>query len=369
MNEQLKQRIDKVLTRTKAIGADALVLGGGADLAFLTGYEAMPLERLTALVCRSEPKARNPVLLVPELEIPRVSQCPDLFEIEGWGETADPVARIVQHLPENGTVLISDDFWASHLLRLQSQAPDLSFRSISERLGGLRSIKSPPERASLRKVGSLADQVASQLQRGDIRLVGRTEAQVASDIATRLLEAGHETVEFVIVASGPNSASPHHHPGDRVIGECEMVLCDFGGKLQGYCSDTTRCVYTGLIPDDVSAAYQALQEGQELAFKSAMPGNLLSDVDGAARSILSDAGYGAFFIHRTGHGIGTEVHEHPYVTEQNNLPIEIGHAFSIEPGIYMPGKWGMRLEDIVVVEEDGPRRCNNSDHRLLVVDG
>ena len=368
-NEIYHDRWRAVRERAAATGADAILIGGGPDLTYLTGYEAMPLERITAFVGRiGGPDAGEPQqLIAPVFEIPRVRPRPDLYTVVGWDDTTDPVEVIARCLPETGTVLVSDDLWAMHVLNLRLRAPGLTLMTIGDALGGLRSIKSPAERDAILATGTLADAVASQLQGGQIPLVGRSEADVAANIRRRLLAAGHDSVAFVIVASGPNSASPHHHPAERVIQHNEMVLCDFGGRFEGYCSDITRCVWTGPAPDDVRAAYDALHTAQDRAVRAVQAGNRLCDVDYAARDALRAAGYGEYFIHRTGHGIGTEVHEHPYVTEHNTAPIEIGHAFSVEPGIYLPGRWGMRIEDIVVVDPDGGRRCNNSSRGLVEV--
>lgn len=366
-NDVLLQRWSSVRERIAAGGADGVLLGGGSDLAYLTGYKAMPLERITALAGRLSPTGSKPTLIVPELEAARVRPRPSVYSIKCWGDTADPIEVIAQELPESGTVLVSDDLWAMHVIGLQRRTPSVSFIPVGEVIGGLRELKSPTERDALVEAGSLADEVMGQIHRGDVPLVGRTEAEIAADLSDRLLAVGHDTVEFVIVASGPNSASPHHHPGSRVVQTDEMVLFDFGGRFNGYCSDTTRCVYTGQIPGEVLDAYRVLAAAQEAAVMEAQPGRSLAEVDLAARSIIGEAGYGDNFIHRTGHGIGVEVHEPPYVTELNDDPIQVGHAFSIEPGIYLTGEWGMRLEDIVVIEAEGARRCNHSTRSLIEV--
>ncbi|MDE0116361.1 MAG: Xaa-Pro peptidase family protein [bacterium] len=366
-NEVLLQRWSRTRERIAAAGADGILLGGGSDLTYLTGYEAMPLERITAFAGRLSPPGSKPALIVPALEAARVRPRPAVYSIESWGDTTDPVEVIAQAIPGSGSVVVSDDLWAMHVIGLQRRVPGVALIPIGEAIGGLRELKSAAERDALAEAGSLADKVMVQIQGGEVPLVGRTEAEIAADISSRLLDAGHDTVEFIIVASGPNSASPHHHPGSRVVQADEIVLFDFGGRFNGYCSDTTRCVHTGPIPDEVRFVYTILAAAQEAAVLEAQPSRSLAEVDLAARSIIAGAGFGDNFIHRTGHGIGVEVHEPPYVTELNNDPIEIGHAFSIEPGIYFPGQWGMRLEDIVVIEADGARRCNNSDRGLLEV--
>ena len=366
-DDVLARRWHQAQKRLTEVGAVGILVGGGADLEYLTGYEAMPLERITAFVGGSSPTDGLPTLIVPELEAARVRRRPSVFGVTTWNDTTDPVSTIATALPQQGRVVVSDDLWALHVLGLKRRNPRLELVAASEALGGLRSIKSPEERDLLAAAGSLADKVAAQIQQGEVPLVGRTEAEVAGEIADRLVTVGHETMEFVIVASGPNSASPHHHPGSRVIGRDEMVLFDFGGRFSGYCSDTTRCVHTGPVPREVRDAYTVLAAAQEAAVQAAKPGQLLADVDLAARRVISAAGFGDYFIHRTGHGIGAEIHEHPYVTEVNREPVQVGHAFSIEPGIYLPDQWGMRLEDIVVIEADGARRCNNSNRDLVEV--
>ncbi len=372
----LRRRWNQLNARLAVENIDGLVITGGSDMEYLTGYKAMPLERITALVALApdadNPEPPKPTLYVPELERARVADNPEIFDLEGWDDSVNPVELVAARLDKSRRVAVSNDMWSIHVLGLQAlltqKDPTSSITTISEAFGGLRSIKSVEERNLMVKVGSLADVVATQLQQGEIPLVGRSEAQVAEDIASRLLAAGHERVEFVIVASGPNSASPHHHPGDRIIQANEMVLCDFGGKYMGYCSDTTRCVFTGPIPDEIAEAYEALHRAQAAGVSAAQPGSPLAEVDHASRGVLTEAGYGDYFVHRTGHGIGVQVHEEPYVTGQTSVTIEPGHTFSVEPGIYIDGKWGMRLEDIVVVNADGPQRCNNSPHELISVE-
>jgi Xaa-Pro dipeptidase len=231
----------------------------------------------------------------------------------------------------------------------------------------LRMRKDAAEIAALQAAGAAADRVAAQLHAGDIPLVGRTEAEVSADISARLLAEGHDVVNFAIVAAGENAASPHHHPGSRVIRDGELVLCDFGGTMAGYCSDITRCVSLGAPPADVAEAYAVLHEAQAAGVAAGVVGAACQDVDRASRRVIDDAGWGEYFIHRTGHGIGMEAHEDPYMVEGNTLPIAAGHAFSVEPGIYVDGKWGMRLEDIVVATDDGPLSMNHADHALVVL--
>jgi Xaa-Pro aminopeptidase len=296
-----------------------------------------------------------------------VVEQPGVFTLVPWGETADPIEIVAKLSPGAATVAVGDQMWSRFLVELLPHLPGATYTRAVDVVGPLRMVKDAAEIAALRAAGDAADRVANQLHAGDIPLVGRTEAQVSKDIGARLIAEGHQRVNFAIVAAGSNAASPHHHASDRVITAGEIVLCDFGGTMDGYCSDITRCVFTGEPATDVAEAYAVLHEAQAAAVAAATVGTPCEDVDRAARNVIAAAGYGDYFIHRTGHGIGLEEHEDPYIVEGNTLPLRDGHAFSIEPGIYVPGKWGMRLEDIVVAADSGPDSLNNSDHALVAV--
>jgi Xaa-Pro aminopeptidase len=354
-------RFDRVRQRLGEVGLDALLLSLGADLPWLTGYTAMPLERLTMLVLPADGDA---TLVVPRLEAPRVDERPTLFELRPWEETEDPTAIVAELVGRRRSLAISDRTWAAPLLALQASLPDAKWQPASIVTGPLRAVKDADEIAALRHAGSAADRVASALIEGDIDLIGRTEAAVSREISERLLEQGHDHVNFAIVGSGPNAASPHHEPGDRVIGESESVVCDFGGSLKGYCSDITRTVFTGEPPAEFRDLYAVLEHAQAEAVGAVAVDVPCEDVDAVARRIITDAGYGPNFVHRTGHGIGMEEHEDPYIVAGNCEPLAPGHAFSIEPGIYIDGKWGARIEDIVVVTPYGPDALNTVDHQL-----
>ena len=359
-------RVDRTRRAMREQGIDVTLLSVGLDMPYLTGYHAMPLERLTMLVL---PVDGDATLVVPRLEAPRVHHLPEVFGLVPWGETEDPVAITASLVGRSaGVIAIGDTMWARFLVELMNHLPSASYRRAVDVLGPIRMRKDAAEIAALAAAGAAADRVAAQLHAGDIALVGRTEAQVSADISARLLAEGHDVVNFAIVAAGENAASPHHHPGSRVIRRGEIVLCDFGGTMNGYCSDITRCVHLGPVPDDIAAAYAVLKESEAAGVRAATIGTPCEGIDRAARDVIEAAGYGEFFIHRTGHGIGMDAHEDPYMVSGNTLPLEPGHAFSVEPGIYVPGKWGMRLEDIVVATTDGPRSMNHANHDLVVLD-
>jgi Xaa-Pro aminopeptidase len=354
----------------------AALVGVGPDLEYLTGYRAMPLERLTMLVI--VPGA-EPALIVPRLEAPAAragSRTP--VEIVTWLETDDPhelAAGLVRSGggDPGGSIAVSDRLWSVHLLRLQAAVHDATWRSASAVLRELRIIKDADEIELLRIAGAAADRVVDQIAAG--RLVGRTEADVADEVRRRLAAEGHELPEFAIVASGPNSASPHHEASDRVIRAGEPIVLDIGGAIGGYHSDTTRTLWvTG--GDDANGPteefrhlFGVLHAAQEAASRAVRPGIAAEALDRTARDVIDGEGYGAAFFHRTGHGIGLEGHEEPYLVAGNTEPIEAGMAFSIEPGIYLEGRYGARIEDIVVCGPDGPIVMNTSARELRVVAG
>ena len=371
--------------------AAALLIGVGADLQWLTGYAAKDLERLTLLIVPSVGRA---MLVVPRLEraAAQVATAVEarLVDIVTWEETEDPFALVAERLSASnsrpeiqlgalggawgrlGGLLVSDRLWATFLLRLQSAVPDAAFGLASAVLGPLRAVKDAEEIELLRAAAHAADRVVAQIAGG--RLVGRTEAEVAREVRERLVAEGHDGADFWIVASGPNSASPHHEPAERVINAGEPIVLDIGGSLAGYCSDITRMLWvTGdadVRPtDEFARLYEVLQRAQDAGRAAAKEGVPCEDVDQASRSIIADAGMGDRFIHRTGHGIGLEGHEDPYIVAGNADPLEPGNAFSIEPGIYIDGRYGARIEDIVVCTADGPDTLNEASRDLYVVRG
>jgi Xaa-Pro aminopeptidase len=370
----LADRVARTRDRMAALDVDALLLSVGPDLPWLTGYTAMPLERLTMLVL---PREGDATLLVARLEAPRVVERPDVFTVHPWDETDDPIA-LAAGLLGGGTgagarLAIGDHTWARFVLDLQVALPQAGYLRATEVLGPLRARKDAAEVEALRRAALAVDAIAGELQAGAIPLVGRTEADISADLGRRIVEAGHQHVNFAIVAAGENAASPHHEAGDRVVREGEVVLCDFGGTMLdddgiGYCSDITRCVHVGEPDAEVAEAYAVLHEAQQAAVRAAVVGTTCEEVDATARRIIAEAGYGDLFIHRTGHGIGVEEHEDPYIVAGNATALAPGHAFSIEPGIYVPGRFGLRLEDIVVAATAGPDPLNVADHALAVVD-
>ena len=362
-------RLDRARELMAEQGVDVLMLSVGADLPYFCGYEAMPLERLTMLVV---PRDTGATLVVPRMEAPRVVDLPEVFGTRPWDETEDPVAIVAGLAGSASVAAVGDHMWSRFLVELMTAMPGAAWRRGSDVTAPIRSVKTADEIERLRAAGAAVDRIAGRLQRGEIELVGRTEAEVSTELGRQIVAEGHDRVNFAIVAAGANAASPHHEPGPRVIGTDEVVLCDFGGTMVGddgvgYCSDITRCVYTGEPPPEFVELYDVLFEAQAAGVGAVAVGTPAQDVDRAARSIIAAAGYGEYFVHRTGHGIGTEAHEDPYIVEGNARPLAAGNAFSVEPGIYVSGRWGARLEDIVAASPDGPDHLNRADHRLAVL--
>jgi Xaa-Pro aminopeptidase len=349
------------------LGVDVLLLSVGADLPYLVGYEAMPLERLTMLVL---PREGDAALVVPRLEAPRVVEQPDLFAVVPWEETDDPIRIVASMIPQSaGTIAIGDHTWARFVVDLQDAlrgARRAEWVRASQVLAPIRMVKDDGEIAALRAAAHAVDAIALELR--DRPFAGRTELDVHRELVERMLALGHERSNFAIVAAGEHAASPHHEPtADRVIREGEVVLCDFGGTMRGYCSDITRMFHVGEPPSEVRDTYAVLAQAQDAAVRAATVGTPCSGVDAVARSVITEAGFGERFVHRVGHGIGTEAHEDPYMVAGNDLPLVAGHAFSVEPGIYLPGRFGLRLEDIVVATDAGPERLNLAARDLAVV--
>jgi Xaa-Pro aminopeptidase len=345
---------------------DGVLVAPGPDLAWLTGYKPTAItERLTLLVLR--PGAR-PSLVVPALERPDAEAAPGAegLAIVDWVDGSDPYQAAAGVLQADGRFGISDSAWSLHLLGLQRTLPDTRYHALSESLPMLRAVKDTNELSRMALAGAAADATYSEIVK--VRFAGRRETDVAMDLARLLREFGHEQVDFTVVGSGPNGANPHHEAGDRVIEPGDTVVLDFGGLMHGYGSDTTRTVTVGEPSAEVRKVHDVVRAAQQAAFEAVRPGVPCQEIDRVARAVITEAGYGDQFIHRTGHGIGVTTHEPPYMVEGELQPLRPGMCFSIEPGVYLAGRFGVRIEDIVSVTPDGGRRLNNTDRHIRVVE-
>ena len=346
-------------------GLDGLVIAPGPDLTWLTGYRpTATTERLTLLVLVP---ALPPTLIVPALERPDAEAAPGMAGVRmvDWRDDADPYQFATMLLPPNGCLGVSDSTWSAHLLAMQQESPTVRFRPLSRSLPMLRAVKDDRELDRLACAGAAADQAYQEIVR--LRFTGRRERDVAADLARLLRRFGHEQVDFTVVGAGADGADPHHDAGDRLIRSGDTVVMDFGGLLDGYGSDMTRTVSVGRPDPQVAHVHDVVRAAQEAAFRAVRPGVRCEEIDRVARGVIDRAGYGDRFIHRTGHGIGVTTHEPPYLVEGERQPLQPGMCFSIEPGIYLPGRFGVRIEDIVTVTDTGGARLNNSDRDLRVV--
>ncbi|MEY7979683.1 M24 family metallopeptidase [Streptomyces pilosus] len=364
--DDYRARMDRAARQAAGAGLAGLLVAPGPDLVWLTGYTPTAVtERLTLLVLAA---GREPVLVVPTLEAPDAEHAPGApaITLRDWTDGKDPYAVTAALLDADGRFGVSDNAWAMHLLGLQRTLPGTSYASLTEALPMLRAVKDAAELDLLAAAGAAADAAFEEIRK--VPFAGRRETDVAADLAALLRRFGHSQVDFTIVASGPNGANPHHEIGDRVIERGDMVVLDFGGLKDGYGSDTSRTVHVGEPTDEERRVHDLVREAQEAGFRAVRPGAACQDVDRAARAVIADAGYGEYFIHRTGHGIGVTTHEPPYMIEGEEQPLVPGMCFSVEPGVYLPGRFGVRIEDIVTVTGDGGRRLNNTAREMVTVD-
>lgn len=365
-------RLTRARAELRKHGLDYLVVGPSADLVYLLGAHNRPSERMAVFILPQEGPA---YMLLPAFEAPTLPPLPPEVQVAAWGETDNPgrlAAALISGKSGVGgshcTVGVSDRLWSAFLLRLQAELPRAMFTTASPVLTALRQIKSPLEIDLLARSGAIADAVFAGIIARPF--VGQSEKALAQEIAAALEAQGLVVPGTPIVASGPNSASPHHHAGDRVIQAGDVVVLDFGGTLEGYYSDITRTVFAGSAPEPNSEeerVYKLVQGAQEAAFRAARAGLTSEELDSVARDLLAAAGYGRYFMHRLGHGIGLDGHEPPYLVQGNATALLPGMAFSIEPGLYIPGRFGVRIEDTVYLTASGPMRANNASRDIVVV--
>ncbi|MGV0645839.1 Xaa-Pro peptidase family protein [Mycolicibacterium sp. XJ2546] len=366
------RRLQSAATAAAEAGLAGLVISPGYDLRYLIGSRAQTFERLTALVL---PADGEPTVVVPRLELAalKASAVPELgLPVHDWVDGDDPyrmVANVMGDVLGGRTleIAVTDSMPALHLLPLADvlgATPVLA----TDVLRRLRMIKDVAEIDVLRRAGAAIDRVHARVP--DFLKPGRTEADVAADIADAIVAEGHSEVAFIIVGSGPHGADPHHECSDRELRAGDVVVVDIGGPYEpGYNSDSTRTYSIGEPSPAIARRYAVLQRAQRAAVEAVRPGVTAEQIDAVARDALAAEGLAEAFVHRTGHGIGLSVHEEPYIVAGNDLPLEEGMAFSVEPGIYFPGQWGARIEDIVIVTADGAEPVNNRPHDLLVVPG
>ncbi|MFD8804481.1 aminopeptidase P family protein [Streptomyces sp. NPDC059597] len=364
--DDYRARMARATREAADAGLAGLLVAPGPDMVWLTGYTPPAVtERLTLLVLVP---GGEPVLVVPTLEAPDAEAAAGstALGLRPWTDGVDPYAVTAALLDGRGRFGVSDNTWAMHLLGFQRALPHSSYAALTDALPMLRAVKDAAEVELVAAAGAAADAAFEEIRK--VPFADRRESDVAQDLADLLRRFGHSQVDFTIVGSGPNGANPHHEVGDRFIRHGDMVVLDFGGLKDGYGSDTTRTVHVGEPTDEEQRVHDLVRAAQEAGVQAVRPGVACQEVDRAARAVITEGGYGEYFIHRTGHGIGVTTHEPPYLIEGEDQPLVPGMCFSVEPGVYLPGRFGVRIEDIVTVTEDGGRRLNNTTREMVIVD-
>jgi Xaa-Pro aminopeptidase len=362
-------RLQRAQAALHAHGLDYLFVGPSADLFYLTGLDVHQGDRMVLLMVHQEGPAH---LIMPRFEAEAVQHLPAQVHLEPWGEQDDPAALVKRLTGVPGgadecTVAVGDKLLAGFLLRIQAALPRAAFTNALRVLPPLRLYKDEAEVAGLREAGARADAAFEAFRR--LRYTGRTERQLAREISDALRDHDLEVEWGPIVGSGPNGAHPHHGYSDRVIAAGDLIVLDFGGRYRGYQADCTRTVAAGRLPEDEARrVYELVRQGQEAAFQAARPGLTAAALDAVTRDLFTAAGYGQYFSHRLGHGIGLDNKEQPYIVAGNKQVLEPGMAFTIEPGLYLPGRFGVRIEDVVVLHAEGAERMNNTSRELIVVE-
>ncbi len=344
-------------------GADAAVLFPGPNQYYVSGFREEPGERHLLLVVPSE---GDPAFVAPTMYREQIAEATWVSDLRFWSDGEDPTALLTAVADDlglgSGRVLLDDRMWALFAQDLRSVLPDADFGLASEVLADLRTRKDDHELAALREAGAVSDAVSEEVRALGEDAVGRTERELAAEIERRLGERGGEAPSFeTIVAAGPNGAKPHHRHGERAVERGDPVVLDFGGVVDAYPGDQTRTtVFAGDPPEGFEEVFEVVLEAHHAGVDAVEPGVTAESVDAAAREVIEGAGYGEQFIHRTGHGVGLEVHEPPWIVAGNETELEPGMVFSVEPGVYLEGEYGVRVEDLVAVTEDGCERLNDS---------
>lgn len=362
---EFEGRFDRVRAAMERHGLDYLVIGPSTDMVYLIDFPVRQSERLTMIVL---PRDGQPSLVMPSFELPRIAGLPPLCEPVPWEDGDDPAALLGSLISQNGskpTVGVGAQMFAQFFLRIRDAAPSAGFVDGDAVMAYVRMRKSAYELDALRAASRAADAVFEDVVSQPVE--GTTERELLARIHELLIAKGHDSVGGGIVGFGPNGASPHHHVTDRRAAKGDAAVIDFGGIRRSYRSDITRTFHVGEPSDEFRRVYALVDRANQAAFGAVRPGVTVEELDVAARSTIAEAGFGDAFLHRTGHGIGLDGHEPPYLVRGDSTPLEVGMTFSIEPGIYLEGRFGVRIEDIVALTDAGPERLNQSTHELQVV--
>jgi D-alanyl-D-alanine dipeptidase len=356
-------RIARAQAEMKSQGVDTLILGPGADLIYLTGFHAHVSERLNLLVLH---QSGTPDFVAPLFEVPVLGDDPSaVAKLHTWSDGEDPAEIAAKCIGKpDGPIAVGAVLASAFLIRLQ-QRVGATWIEGAPLLSQLRMLKDQAEIDALQAAASRTDAAWEEFV-ATASITGLTEVearQILLDLTAR--HGVHDP--HGICGSGPNSASPHHNAGDRRIQPGDSVVFDWGGTVNGYWSDVTRTVHIGEPNEEYVRCYDLVRTANQAALDAMKPGTPLEQIDIAARTVIQNGGYGEYFLHRLGHGLGLEIHEDPYIVRGNQLPLAPGMVFSDEPGIYIAGKFGIRIEDSVLSTPEGGRRLNEATRDLKLM--
>ena len=357
-------RLANIKTRITELGITAVALGPTDSMKYVYGFHPKPDERPTMLVVTRHGEA----LLMPELNAAEAKRYINAKMYEYTDEDG-PSAALTQLLADlqvtPGTVAVDGEMRTDYALLLLNHLPGSTPVLANEVVGQLRIIKDEDEISELIRNARIADR-GMEAAFATLK-PGLTEREVADIITQEFLRAGGDKAMFTIVAAGEHGAFPHHHTGNTKLQAGESVLLDIGAASGLYVSDITRMAFIGEPSEEYLKVHQIVDSAVQAALATIKPGVLAKEVDKAARDVITEAGYGEYFTHRTGHGLGMATHEEPYITATSELVLQEGMVFSVEPGIYLPGKFGVRLEEIVVVRANGPQIFSELPREVHVV--
>jgi len=365
--KNLASRKERLIALMKEKKVKALVMSPSMNMLYITGFNTFPGERLLVSVLDVSGEV---VFVIPKMYEQEVREKGVFDRIITWDDSQDP-GKILKTLSEekgyaDRTIAVEDTMWFIAFDKIYQTFKDARFIKASGIVGELRKYKTADEADKMRKSSELADKALSRT----IPLIrpGMKETEVRDILEAELKLQGLSEPSFeTIIGSGPNSALPHYTAGERILQPGDSIVIDFGGIYQGYCSDMTRTIVLGKATQEYREVYETVKEGQRKAVEAVKPGMKASDIDAAARNYIAEKGYGDYFIHRTGHGIGLEVHEEPYISNMSDTILQPGMVFSIEPGVYLPGKFGVRIEDLVMVTETGAEVLNKYTKELIEI--
>lgn len=366
MNSIYGRRIEECRAVMSEQGFDMMILFPSSHMYYLSGFRDEPGERMLFFLV---PIEGDPLFIAPKLYENHIKRDSSFRKVYTWEDSEKPIDILRRSLKDMGIsqdakIAVDDSTWAMFMLSLEDILPKAKFFRASQVISRLRIKKSEEEIRWMSEAGVVMDEVFAVIIRS--KICGMTEVELAAFLEYEMKKRGCDKIAFeTLVASGPNGAIPHHRAGNRTINVGDVVILDYGCQIHGYCADMSRTIVCGEPSKEVQAVYETVRRAQEEAMQVIKPGIAAQEVDRIARGVISKAGFGENFPHRTGHGIGLDVHEEPYIVEGNDLLLEKGMVFTVEPGIYLPESFGVRIEDTVVVMSSGVRRLTNCTRELL----